>query len=90
MIPLALDFKRQNCLDICPLECVACYHSIAAVLLAGFLQPSRVRKLEQLGVNWQPACSDANKLWDARLTQLICFRKQYGHVQVCHSPSCLF
>lgn len=51
--------------------------------LAGFLQPSRVRKLEQVGVNWQPTCTDANRLWDAHLTQLITFRKEHGHVQVC-------
>lgn len=51
-------------------------------LPAGLLQPRRVRKLEELGVSWQPARTDADILWDARLTQLLSFRREHGHVQV--------
>lgn len=63
----------------------ACTCTTASIVngVAGFLQPSRVRKLEQVGVSWQPTCTDSNRLWDTRLTQLIAFRKEHGHVQVC-------
>lgn len=51
-------------------------------LLAGFLQPRRVQKLDELAVSWQPTRTDADVLWDARLTQLLSFRREHGHVQV--------
>ena len=55
-------------------------------LLAGFLQPRRVQKLDELGVSWQPPRTDADILWDARLTQLLSFRREHGHVQVLPHP----
>ncbi len=56
---------------------------------AGFLQPRRVQKLNQLGVSWQPVRTDADMLWDARLTELMLFRREHGHVRVsdvCSTP----
>lgn len=41
-----------------------------------------MQKLDELGVSWQPTRTDADILWDARLTQLLSFRREHGHVQV--------
>lgn len=49
---------------------------------AGLLQPRRVQKLDQFGVSWQPVRTEADSLWDAKLSELISFRREYGHVQV--------
>lgn len=49
---------------------------------AGFLQPQRVQKLKQLNVPWQPIRTEADILWDAKLTQLMSFRREHGHVRV--------
>lgn len=41
--------------------------------------------LNQLGVSWQPVRTDADVLWDVRLSELMLFRREHGHVKV----SCL-
>jgi hypothetical protein len=41
----------------------------------------RERQLASLGVDWAPHRGEAEREWDERLTQLLAFRRQQGHVQ---------
>ncbi len=54
-------------------------------LLTGLLQPRRAKVLNQLGVSWRFVRTDADILWDVRLSELMSFRREHGHVKV----SCL-
>jgi len=38
--------------------------------------------LNQLGVSWRPVRTDADILWDVRLSELMSFRREHGHVKV--------
>ncbi|DBA84918.1 TPA: hypothetical protein ACH3X1_005930 [Trebouxia sp. C0004] len=48
----------------------------------GLLQPRRAGMLNQLGVSWRPVRTDADILWDVRLSELMSFRQEHGHVKV--------
>ncbi len=42
-----------------------------------------------LGVDWRPERAAGDVEWDARMTELLAFRRQQGHVQVAswsHAP----
>ncbi|DBB12200.1 TPA: hypothetical protein ACH3X3_006306 [Trebouxia sp. C0006] len=55
----------------------------------GLLQPRRAKMLNQLGVCWQPVRTDADILWDVRLSELMSFRREHGHVKVSCLSFCL-
>ena len=44
--------------------------------------PERVRQLSVLSIDWEPDWTPDDADWDARLTELLAFRRQRGHVQV--------
>lgn len=71
----------MSCRSFACCICAAVQNSLYGVP-AGFLHPRRVQKLNELGVSWQPIRTDADILWDARLTQLLSFRREHGRVQV--------
>ena len=54
---------------------------------ADWLSLERERQLAALGVDWEPDRGHVERDWDWRLTQLLAFRRQNGHVQVGPSPS---
>lgn len=47
-----------------------------------WLSLERERQLMALGVDWRPDRGAAERMWDARLTQLLAFHRQHGHLQV--------
>ena len=49
---------------------------------AGWLAPERERQLSMLSIDWKPDRTPGDADWDARLTELLAFRRQRGHVQV--------
>ena len=57
------------------------------VIHAGWLAPERERQLSMLSVDWEPDRTRGDADWDARLTELLAFRRQRGHVQVLLTPS---
>ena len=52
------------------------------VAYAGWLARDRERQLSMLGIDWRPDRAEADADWDARMTELLAFRRQQGHVQV--------
>jgi len=52
------------------------------VLPPDWLSLERERQLMALGVDWRPDRGAAEHMWDARLTQLLAFHRQHGHLQV--------
>ncbi|CAK0786054.1 hypothetical protein CVIRNUC_009267 [Coccomyxa viridis] len=60
-----------------------------ALGVLGWLAPERERQLSMLSIDWKPDRTRGDADWDARLTELLAFRRQRGHVQVCqweHAP----
>ncbi|BDA51016.1 hypothetical protein COCOBI_17-2350 [Coccomyxa sp. Obi] len=53
-----------------------------ALLAIDWLSLERERQLMALGVDWCPDRGAAEREWDERLTQLLAFRRQHGHLQV--------
>ena len=49
---------------------------------AGWLAPERERQLSMLSIDWKPDRMRGDADWDARLSELLAFRRQRGHVQV--------
>ncbi len=41
-----------------------------------------------LGIDWRSDRAEGNADWDARVTELLAFRRQQGHVQVTPAHTC--
>ena len=39
-------------------------------------------RLQQYAMTWHPVRTDEDCLWDARISELIAYRREHGHVQV--------
>ena len=60
--------------------------ALKAMAHAGWLAPERERQLSMLSVDWKPDRTRGDADWDARMTELLAFRRQQGHVQVLLTP----
>ena len=48
---------------------------------AGQLPPERERRLEELGVPWEPV-GQYTDLWEERFKELLAFKKKFGHCNI--------
>ena len=48
----------------------------------GLLREDRRRLLGALGVGWGHPRGEAERAWDARLSELLAFKAEHGHLQV--------